>query len=673
MPHSLDQLLPSLQALGVWTYWILGLFAMLEAIIFTGIAVPGMIAVIAGGMLVQRGVLDFFDLAWFIFAATVIGSEVSFRLGRLAEKGLSLQQRYSESKHVNRAKLLLERYGGFAMVIGRFFGPLSAFVPFTAAMAAMPHRRFMAWNLGSAIPYAFGLSAVGYFFGSAVSTLGTAAPRILAFGAAVLVGLAILWFVILRLRRSLPLLAVILQSEMSGIAQAPIVGRIVERHPRATAFLAARFASGRFWGFSATVLVVLFLYLMGAYVDSIYDFLGSKEVAQADQRVANLLYAMRDTRLIAFFGWVTAFGGWEIIAPLVVGATVGLLVLRQSALAVGLWIVIFGNQASVTILKVLFDRQRSPLGYFVETSGSFPSGHAAASVAIWGMLFFIAWRIRFLNATSAILGATAVASAIGLSRVYLIEHYVSDVLNGYIVGGLWLVIGISFCLWWSSRKKADVRYRPADGAAALAYGSVCVGLAIGLTLASLLSEPVNQSSGNSTTQTVDLVHLSSNPSLLQTESLAGVPHEPIGLVIEARDAAALSDAMQAAGWVAAPRLGIVTLSKALWADWTGNKLPQPLVIPTFWQTKPNSLSFALVPPGGSDQPRTHVRFWALPAMNGSETNTYLASVSVEDPLEWAIVDKDNPQQSASASKASAAGLAEALSSQGLRVRSPRPP
>ena len=77
MPHSLDQLLPSLQALGVWTYWILGLFALFEAIVFTGIAVPGMIAVIAGGILVQRGVLDYLDLGWFIFAATVLGSELS--------------------------------------------------------------------------------------------------------------------------------------------------------------------------------------------------------------------------------------------------------------------------------------------------------------------------------------------------------------------------------------------------------------------------------------------------------------------------------------------------------------------------------------------------------------------------------------------------------------------
>mgnify|MGYP003117601414 FL=1 len=191
MPHSLDQLIPSLQSMGIWTYWILALFAMLEAIVFTGVIVPGAVAVIAGGILAQRGVIDFFDLGWFIFAGTVVGSEISFRLGGLAAKGLSGRSAFSGSKYTVRAKDLLSRYGGFAMVIGRFFGPLSAFVPFSASMAGMGHRRFLAWNVASALPYSFGLPALGYFFGSAIGTIGSAAPRILAFGvgAAIVLGL----------------------------------------------------------------------------------------------------------------------------------------------------------------------------------------------------------------------------------------------------------------------------------------------------------------------------------------------------------------------------------------------------------------------------------------------------------------------------------------------------
>ena len=665
MPHSLDQLLPSLQALGVWTYWILGLFALFEAIVFTGIAVPGVIAVIAGGILVQRGVLDYLDLGWFIFAATVLGSEVSFRLGRLAESGLSRKPGYATSKHVNRAKSLLARYGGFAMVVGRFFGPLSAFVPFTAAMAEMPHRRFLMWNLASALPYAFGLPAAGYFFGSAISTLGAAAPRILAFGAIVFVGVAILWFILLRLQRSLPLVTAILQSALAGFAEAPIVRRIMARYPRVAAFLVARFETGQFWGLPVTVLAMLFLYLLGVYVDSVIDFLGSPEVAQADQRVANMLYAMRDSRLIVVFGWITAFGGWEVILPVIAGATAGLLFLHQRGLAVGLWVVILGNHATVTVLKHLFDRPRSPLGYFVETSGSFPSGHAAASLAIWGMLFYIAWRFRLLSASTATLLAATLAGAIGLSRVYLIEHYISDVLNGYIVGGLWLVIGMAFCQWRLLHRAADGP--PIGAAPALAAGSLGAGLAVAITLASLLSETVNPSAGTASTQTPDFAHLSSGSVPLRTESLAGMPRHPVSLVIMAPDAATLSRAMTAAGWVEAPRPDIRALSQAFWADWTGGAIPQPLVVPTFWQAQPNVLSFALPSRDGQEQPRTHLRLWDLPATSGTESKVYVASVAVEDPLEWTFEDDGTAEQSSSASQTVASELTGNLSEAGLQV------
>ena len=121
MSYSLDLLLPSLQSLGLWIYWILALFALLEAIVLTGILAPGGLAVIAGGILVQRGVIDFFNLAWFVAIGTVIGSEISFRLGQLANAGLGGRASFTDSQHAMRAKEMLQKYGPVALVVGRFF------------------------------------------------------------------------------------------------------------------------------------------------------------------------------------------------------------------------------------------------------------------------------------------------------------------------------------------------------------------------------------------------------------------------------------------------------------------------------------------------------------------------------------------------------------------------
>ena len=95
------------------------------------------------------------------------------------------------------------------------------------------------------------------------------------------------------------------------------------------------------------------------------------------------------------------------------------------------------------------------------------------------MLFYLAWRLRLLKPDVAVLLAVIVAALIGGSRIYLVEHYVSDVLNGYLVGALWLTLGIAFCEWYraSSRRQVSGALR---GAAAVCFGGGAL-LAVYLT------------------------------------------------------------------------------------------------------------------------------------------------------------------------------------------------
>ena len=635
MPLSLDQILPSLQSLGLWTYWIIALFSMLEAIVLTGIVAPGTLVVIAGGMLAQRGAIDFFDLAWFVAAGAALGGEVSFRLGRLATGGLTRRSAFADARHTRRAADLLHRYGGFAMVVGRFFGPLAAFVPFSAAMAGMSARRFRIWNLVSAVPYALVLPALGYFSGRAIGILGASAPRVLAFGAVALVVLALLWIITRRIRRAIPLMAEIGRSVGAGVARRPAVQGLMRQYPDTTDFLAARFGTGRFLGLTTTVLAVLFVYVAAVWADSVFDFLGDASVTSVDTRMANLLYGMRDARLVAVFGWITDIGGPHGVIPMLVGTSVALLILRRFDLLGGLWIAAVGNQVTVTLLKGFFDRPRSSLGYFVETSGSFPSGHAAAAIAVWAMLFYLAWRTKLLPAGAATTGAVTAAFLIGLSRVYLIEHYVSDVLNGFLVGALWLILGIAFCEW---RRRVS-QPRPTRPRNSAALGSVAVALGTTVFFAFTTASPLNSAVDpalDTIARPAALLTIAGLPET--TETLVGDPRQRVNLIVTAPDAAMLSAAMRDAGWMEAPRPGIAVLATAVFDDWTDRSLPDPLVIPTFWDNRPSTLAFALPAGSGPEDTRLHARFWNSRYRTGDGAVAFVGTLTRETPLEWTLTD-----------------------------------
>lgn len=656
MPYALDQILPSLQSLGVWSYWVIGLFALLEATVVTGLIVPGSLAVLAGGLLAQRGIIDFFDLAWFVAVGTFLGSEISFRLGQFAAQGVGSGRGLSSSRQAVRAKELLVRRGGSAVLVGRFLGPLSAFVPFAAALARMDRRRFVLWNAVSSALYGVIHPAIGYVSAGALGTLGAAAPRELAFAAGALGVLAILWFILVRIRRALPRTLATAQAILARFLASGPMRRLAARHPRTARLVLARFETAEFLGMTATVLTILFLYLLGAYLASVYDFVRAGDGVTLDDRLAGLLYTLRDPRLISAFGWITQFGGWRVIAVLLIGVSAALVALRRLELLAGLWLAVVGDQITVALLKSVFGRERSLLGYFSETSGSFPSGHAASSVAGWGMLFYLAWRTRLLPPLTAAIAAVTAAFLIGLSRLYLVEHYLSDVINGYLIGALWLTVGIALCEWRQDRRSEAL---PTGGRLAVASASVGFAAVLAVGIASVVSKPVNPPVSPRPATIVETRALFASGGLPRaTETLLGTRRQRINVVVEAKDPDALVAAMSAAGWQSAPLPGLTRLARGAVAYWTGGEAPAPLVFPTFWDGRPNAFGFSM--PAGSGT-ALHARFWKSGYRAPDGQSIFVGTIAEENPLYW----MDDATAEATVPPAVLTASLSTISSQGL--------
>ncbi len=150
---------------------------------------------------------------------------------------------------------------------------------------------------------------------------------------------------------------------------------------------------------------------------------------------------------------VSYLGNQAVIFSVLIGLTAlvfWLLRLRLEAL----FIVGLSAISSVlnVLLKLLVSRPR-PSAQFVEiiqhaTGQSFPSGHVMSYVAFWGLLFSFGLilfnRKRWWNYILLIVPALFVV-LVGPSRIYLGDHWASDVLGGYLVGGL--LLGITLWLY----------------------------------------------------------------------------------------------------------------------------------------------------------------------------------------------------------------------------------
>lgn len=659
---TLDQILPSLQSLGILGYWLVGGASMLEAYFLTGIVIPGTLIVDAGGILVQRGLLDFLDLVWFVAVGSILGSEMSYWTGRLAKDRLPGRRRIENSAAFARATRLFARHGGVALVIGRFLGPVAGLVPLAAALAGMERRRFLIWNIIGSVPYAFVHVAIGYALGGALGQIGGSVTRVAVLIGAILLLLAVLWGLLYSLLRLLPFAGMVLAAALRGIAEIPLMAKALKRHPKTVHRVVARFDRSTFTGLPLTFLSLLIIYIGVVWIDTAMDFALDASMAALDMRLAELIHQFWSPAPIRIASWITIPGGVRVVAPLVAATLIWLVLAGQRPLATGLTVSVMGNTLTVSLLKHAFGRSRSPLGYFVETSGSFPSGHAAVSVAAYGMLTYVLWRTRVLRAESALLLAGLVAFAIGVSRIYLIEHYLSDVLNGWLVGALWLTIGIAVAEWLSSRSFA---YRPVRGRTRIAGQMAMIAIAGFATVGLWRHEPARNAPAHIADVTVSGPLALSGPDLpVMTESLIGTPVDAISLVVFTRDERTLSNDMEASGWTPAPPPSPGRILDAISAAIIGNEDPTVQMVTHFWRGMPGDLTFS-APSGGTatlSVRHPHARFWRTEYVTPDGFRAWVGAVGLDDDADRA------PDQEIPADQGLNDSLVQALIGQGATAR-----
>jgi undecaprenyl-diphosphatase len=141
---------------------------------------------------------------------------------------------------------------------------------------------------------------------------------------------------------------------------------------------------------------------------------------------------------------ITYFGSVTTTITVTALSSLSFYIHKQKTEVVRLLVSVCGSSLSVLFIKAVVAAPR-PIeeALYSEITSSFPSGHATIAMSLYG---FLLWHVhkqkkqRFKTLLIATLAILIIL--LGVSRLYLGVHYLSEVLVGYIVGFIWLSVSL---------------------------------------------------------------------------------------------------------------------------------------------------------------------------------------------------------------------------------------
>ena len=442
VPHDdLQEVLEDISnTLGGWTYALVAAFAFLETGAFVGLVVPGETTMLLGGAVAGQGAVNLYvlmALAWFFAWA---GDTTSFFLGRRLGRSFVLERgsRVGITKErFERTERYFEKHGGKTILIGRFISLVRALAPFIAGSSGMSYRAFVPYSvLGTGI-WSILHILIGYFFSRSIESAAKYAGRgffILGTLVALIVG-GVLLFRYLREadnRRD-----VVRWLEGRRLTRwMPTLGRRVR--PQAQ-FIWNRVTPGGTFGLEFTSLMAILA--VSAFTLVSYTVMVSEDPGPTpgDETAQEVVDDISSGWLTDASKVVTDLGSLSVVWPLALLCALALALRRRwpemLVLVVGMLVVVIG----VDQMKATIDRPRPPGGLVEVRGSSFPSGHAAYSTLYVWLAITLVLRLRpglsrLTRGALLVLAAVILSGLIGLSRVYLGVHYMSDVSAGWALG-----------------------------------------------------------------------------------------------------------------------------------------------------------------------------------------------------------------------------------------------
>jgi len=208
-------------------------------------------------------------------------------------------------------------------------------------------------------------------------------------------------------------------------------------------------------GFFACALVVA---LFGVLADEVFEVHGENPV---DRRITLAVRGLHEPGRDSLARTITALGNAQFLIPAALAAVAALWWKGRRVSGLLFAGSVLGGWLLETVLKISFHRTRPDLwpALVTEKTASFPSGHATMTTVFFGgivALVFHLSRARWARVVAVVFGG-AIVLAVGFSRIYLGAHWLTDVLAGYLVGLLWVVLCATGTEYFARRGRARAK------------------------------------------------------------------------------------------------------------------------------------------------------------------------------------------------------------------------
>lgn len=364
---------------------------------------------------------------------------------------------------------------------------------------------------------------------------------------------------------------------------------------------------------------IAFLYTAALFAGAVEDFLTKDPIVTVDQIIATAMPHFRTPEMTLVFTTITLLGKSEIAALFFFIVVLLLWYRRRPIYILPLAVTVVGSAVFTYLGKLAFHRSRPETALYVEQTSSFPSGHAVIAVALYGFAAFLLMHFSksFRVKLNVFFGTAILIILIGFSRLYLCEHYLSDVNSGYLLGTLWLIIGIALTYWLES--KTDRPHTTSPSAKLLSAIAATLFLFFFAGFSQLFHYRQALPVAKKAYPATSAEELFTDKSRRYTQSLIGLDAWPVNLIVAADSQIRLSEAFFKAGWHRA-----------------GTKVIQ--LLPIFWSGEHALLSFEKT----EKKQRYFVKIYQTDALLQGKKPLFVAVTGAIEHFTWGIVPKFIP-------------------------------